>query len=214
MLLFNIIFSSLSYLSSNLYINLDYSTYWLSFLVSKYIIGESIYLLKHIKYFDKYKLINNLEQATKVSNLSLYTNTLTNHVIFIPFLFIYKNFINYTTYNFYITSLEVLFNSVVFLIIFEVGHYFLHLKYFYKYHKKHHQTYADRSITSTYMDKLDYLLEVAIPFFAGPFLYKSSYLSFLIWSQIALLNSLINHSGYSCRFISSKEHHDHHLNKN
>ena len=221
MLIFNALITGLGYLMQDLILDLPYWMYPAGLLITYYSVSETFHLLDNLVHFKKYKIPSNL--VTDKSWKDLYQVTLRNNLCMAPGFVAYKLLILDTglvnpTSPIYLLVPELLFYSLVYLAVFEVGHRLLHTKNLYKYHKQHHLTYADKAVTAHYMNPIDFFFEVPLPFFTGPFLlakfYKASYLSFIIWGGVGTLDGLITHSGYDFGVvISAKEHHAHHVNK-
>src|SRR5271170_7193129 len=132
MFIFNILITVTGYFFRESLLDIGYINYWLYLLVANYTIGETIYLFKNIPYLNKYKLNYFHAQETKISTIEIYKTTLVNNLFFIPPLFIYKifyyNYLVENSSNFINTCIEVTLSSALYLGIFEILHYLLHLK--------------------------------------------------------------------------------------
>ena len=100
----------------------------------------------------------------------------------------------------------------------EIGFYYSHrlfheIKPFYKaFHKQHHEWVAPIAIAARYAHPVEDILANVFPVMLGPFLMRSPLVFWWIWLAIAMVSTLIGHSGYHFPWLPSSEFHDfHHL---
>jgi len=115
------------------------------------------------------------------------------------------------------TLLIVLLDLAIFTLVEEIGFYythrFVHWGPLYKsIHKKHHEWTAPVGVVSIYAHPVEYALSNVMPLVLGPTLMTSHLLTTWIWFTMAVMTTIIHHSGYHLPFFPSNEFHDfHHL---
>jgi len=111
----------------------------------------------------------------------------------------------------------VLFEITIFTLVEEVGFYYSHRMFhhpsIYKYiHKQHHEWTAPIGIVAVYAHPVEHLVSNLGPIVAGPLLMGSHLATVWLWFSIALMSTIISHSGYHLPLLPSPEAHDfHHL---
>lgn len=176
------------------------------------LVAEGFHLMDNINFFEKWKV----EKKTKVLYYQLFIRSILNSLLMIPFYYHYYYYqINTELYSLLYTLFEITICSIVYEIVFYVGHLLLHTSLLYKYHKMHHITYGDVAISTHFMSQLDFLIEITIPYFIGPYLINCSHLAFMMWTILGVFNGLVTHSGYDIPYlVSSHFHHTHHTSYN
>lgn len=168
----------------------------------------------------KYKIQNHSQQINTTIINKLIKQVLVNQLIsvFIALLFL-KLYImrGFETSQETIPSImESVFHFSVFLLIEEIGFYYLHrlahYGLFYKnIHKQHHEWITPIAITAIYCHPLEHIFINLIPLFIGPLIMKSHLVLIWIWVFIATINTVYSHSGYSFKYMYNKAHDYHHL---
>lgn len=112
---------------------------------------------------------------------------------------------------------RVFLDLVVCILVDEIGFYYshrlFHYKFFYKHiHKQHHLWQSPIAITATYCHPLEHVLSNLLPVAGGSMIMQSHISVLWLWLTIATLTTLQTHSGYHLPFCHSSEFHDfHHL---
>ncbi|XP_050396968.1 fatty acid hydroxylase domain-containing protein 2-like [Patella vulgata] len=106
-------------------------------------------------------------------------------------------------------------NLIVCVMVEEVGFYYshrlLHHSVFYKtIHKTHHEWTAPIGIASVYAHPIEYIFSNIVPLVIGPVLCGSCLITIWIWYTLALVFTIIHHSGYHLPYYPSNEFHDYH----
>jgi sterol desaturase/sphingolipid hydroxylase (fatty acid hydroxylase superfamily) len=91
---------------------------------------------------------------------------------------------------------ELLLYYIVHDITFFCLHWAIHRPNLYKHHKLHHTTFGTVAISCFYMDILDALLELYMPFIVPILLVNGHFVTTFAWSIIAIVNTFSAHSGY------------------
>ena len=109
----------------------------------------------------------------------------------------------------------ILFELSIFILVEEVGFYYshvaLHSSILYKHiHKIHHEWTAPIGLTALYAHPLEHVLSNLLPIAMGPLLIGSHLITTWTWYCIALVSTIISHSGYHLPLLPSPEFHDFH----
>jgi fatty acid hydroxylase domain-containing protein 2 len=110
---------------------------------------------------------------------------------------------------------RVLIDLFVCIIVDEIGFYYshrlFHYKFFYKHiHKQHHLWQSPIAITATYCHPVEHILSNLLPVAGGSIIMQSHTSVMWIWLTLATLTTLTTHSGYHLPFCHSSEFHDYH----
>ena len=108
---------------------------------------------------------------------------------------------------------EWMLSFFVYSVVEEIGFYYLHRLAHYpgiyaRIHKLHHEWKAPVAITAIYATYPEHILVNLLPLMVGPYILKSHVLVALAWHSIAIVNTLLSHSGY--RFANDSKHDLHH----
>jgi fatty acid hydroxylase domain-containing protein 2 len=107
--------------------------------------------------------------------------------------------------------LDIFLSSIILEIMFYSCHRLLHTKYLYsKIHKRHHEWMSPIGITSFYAHPIELICANILPAMIGPILLKSHFITFIIWTTMAITSVVISHSGYHLPLWFSTEAHDYH----
>lgn len=86
-------------------------------------------------------------------------------------------------------------------------HRLMHTKYFYKFHKIHHEIKAPIGITAFYMHPIDYIFGNLLPIYLPTLIVQADFITIHVWIILSIGNSVIvSHGG----FINKSEFHDDH----
>ena len=86
-------------------------------------------------------------------------------------------------------------------------HRLMHTKYFYKFHKIHHEIKAPIGITAFYMHPIDYIFGNLLPIYLPTLIVQADLITMHIWIILSVGNSVIvSHGG----FLDKSEFHDDH----
>jgi len=180
-----------------------------------------LYMDTYDGWWSKYRY--SLVKQNKIKFLDIFPKVIRNNIVGILFywfilLSISKNRglgnHNANTYKILI-DLVVLF--FIFDTIFYIFHRILHHPYIYRFHKVHHSTFAEIGISIHYMDCIDYLMEVILPYWISISMWNSCFMASLIFAVIGQLNGVIAHSGYKFPILPNPLSHQYHhvyFNKN
>lgn len=112
--------------------------------------------------------------------------------------------------SFFITILNVIICCVCQEVLYYYVHRILHHRYFYKYHKRHHEFKTPICIVSMYASCVEYVAADLFPVAAGIFLMKCHMSAVLLYITLMTITTLNDHSGYHLPFLHSNELHDYH----
>lgn len=112
--------------------------------------------------------------------------------------------------SFFITIRNVIFCCMCQEVFYYYVHRILHHKYFYKYHKRHHEFKTPICIVSMYASAVEYVTADLFPVAAGVFLMKCHMSAVLLYITLMTITTLNDHSGYHLPFLHSNELHDYH----
>lgn len=118
------------------------------------------------------------------------------------------------------TTREALLHGLVYVVVEEIlffhSHWALHHPSVYKHvHKLHHDFKAPFAIAAIYAHPVEHLLSNLIPLSAGPLLCGSHPVLTCMWSCLALVNTMMVHSGYYVPGMPDPSYHDwHHMRFN
>ena len=100
----------------------------------------------------------------------------------------------------------------------EIGFYYAHRLFhevrplYIAIHKQHHEWIASIGIAARYAHPVEDVLANVFPVFLGPLVMGSPLVFWWIWLALALVSTVISHSGYHFPYLPSGEYHDfHHL---
>ncbi|KAK4026348.1 hypothetical protein OUZ56_015351 [Daphnia magna] len=116
---------------------------------------------------------------------------------------------------------RMLIDLVVFLIIDEIGLYYMHRlqhhpKLYASVHKKHHEWHAPIAIVFTYSTPIEYIMTI-IPVNIGPMIMNPHIVTLWTWYALVHLRGIKNHSGYDfpwSLWTSAHAHDFHHMTSN
>lgn len=197
-----------------------------STLVVSYLTGSFIgYYLDYNQILTKYKIKNRTKEEYHELYKNLAPRVLKNVCIYsYPYIYgmLYiNNKININSHEYYDFEYKIFhilnllkfsyyyFISIIITdIVFYTGHYLLHSKYLYKYHKIHHEIINPISISALYVHPLDLYISNLTPISCSLLIlnYNIFTLQILIVIQI-LFTTLIGHGGYR---KLSEDHYIHH----
>ena len=192
-----------SYINSHLYIT-DYHNI-IFFNICKY--SFCIFWLMTLFYtFFDYKKIKNITKCLLV----VFINQI---FISIPVFYVFS--INTICELENQSILKLISDIFCFLVIEEIGFYYLHrlmhTKILYKYIHKYHHEYTDVvSLGAIYAHPLEHIIVNLFPLLLGPYLIKSCLRTILLWISLAIINTITTHSKLS----SSNYHNNHHIHFN
>jgi hypothetical protein len=201
----------LTYYWREYFTTLSISYLMLHFLAYHLLFNEMFHIMDLTEVVNKCKY----KPYTIIPYKDLFSGALINTLSMIPFYYAYDYYgnSNKEIQSLVYTMYEVTICSVIYEAVFFAGHYLLHTKFLYIYHKKHHMTYADVAITTHYMSWIDFFIEIIFPYFIGPYLINCSQVGFVMWTFLGIFNALSTHSGYNIPYLISCEfHHTHHNN--
>lgn len=101
-------------------------------------------------------------------------------------------------------------------IVFYYSHRLLHHPWLYaSIHKKHHQWTAPIGIVAIYASPVEYLTGNGLSVVLGPLITRSHIVIWWIWLSLAMIVTIVHHSGYHLPCLPSPQFHDyHHLTYN
>ncbi|CAO1380280.1 unnamed protein product [Diamesa tonsa] len=115
---------------------------------------------------------------------------------------------------------RVLFDLAICILVEEFGFYYshrlMHTKKIYKHiHKRHHEWTSPIAITAIYCHPIEHIFSNVLPPFLGVFVCRSHIATCWLWFALALISTLVSHSGLHFPGFPSPEAHDfHHLKFN
>lgn len=174
--------------------------YWLSSLF--------YYLLDQIRFMKRFKIQdgNNKNNILETAKLVIKNQILTIPFIFVcsPLLIVFKTDMNTET----IEYTKLFATLCIFDLLFYIGHYALHNKYFYgRYHKIHHEWKAPIALSAHYNHITEHIIvNMFLPFLSAIITGANIY-TISLWMLIATLAVTATHSGY---WIFLAKYHDSH----
>ena len=186
----------------------------LAFLGTYAISGLVTYLLDtktNIERIDKNKPKTDLIQTYK----KIYPNVLFNLLITNTLLFYsLSNYINILNKDFTLPSfiLDSLLIYGLIDVVFYSLHRLLHHRWFYRYHKKHHELLDPIGIGAVYSHPIDFIVGLTLPVILPCILVSAHLYTVLFILTVSVSNSIIvSHSGYNIFAIKKyNPHHIHH----
>lgn len=141
-----------------------------------------------------------------ISNVLFNTNVI--QPIFLSIMLKYITVLNenFTFINMIYTLFIYTLNADLFFYTF---HRILHSKYFYKYHKQHHEIKHPFGISGLYASKLEFvsdLFVVFIPIYLTP----SNVYVIYVWTLLGNINTILSHSGHKFWGRFHYRHHEKH----
>lgn len=199
------------------YLLLDPKYLTIFMVLTYWIVGIFDIIIRKKDWLKKYKLKKYRKE--NITEFKIIPNVLLNFFYsYIYFNHIYQNItsrglmLTKTEPTFLNTLFELLIVFLIYDLFFYTGHYFLHFPSIYKYHKKHHSVNGTIGISAIYMDKLDFLLEVVLPFTACFYISNCNLVTSYCLGIIGSINTVTTHMIYDLPFIPySPEHFTHHL---
>jgi methylsterol monooxygenase len=95
-------------------------------------------------------------------------------------------------------------------VLFYYSHRLLHHRWFYRFHKKHHEYTAPIGIASEYSEVIEHFLSNYFPVFSGCKFVKPHVTTVALWLTIVIVTTVNDHSGYHLPFLHSSRIHDYH----
>ncbi|KAG5683687.1 hypothetical protein PVAND_012953 [Polypedilum vanderplanki] len=93
---------------------------------------------------------------------------------------------------------------------FYYSHRLLHTKYFYRWHKQHHEYSTPVCITAIYCGVFEHIFSNLFPVVIGLRFMEAHITTAYLWLTIVLVTTLNDHSGHHLPFLHSSELHDYH----
>lgn len=168
----------------------------------------------------KYKLQNKEINLGKYHNSAKYVLYL-QLISFIPTISVMYPVLYYVNidlswkYPGIINSLyKLILTTLIFDLLFYIGHRSLHTKLLYKYHKRHHEWTAPVGVVAHYADILEFFVVDILLAAISPVIAGCNSLLSCIWIVIASFMVIITHSGYDLFCVKSHDEHHEKFNCN
>lgn len=177
-----------------------------------YLTSGILFLSDYFGWFTDQKIQNKKQNYYLKCYEVVMWNTLIHSWLPCFFLACYTNYYP-QEYSFLKMVFDLFFSLIVTDFVYYLVHRILHTKYFYQYHKQHHQIVAPIGFSAVYMSWFDFCFGNIIPVFLPLFILGSDVITIRLWIAIITINTVMfAHSGYQIADFHDKHHEK--INKN
>lgn len=160
---------------------------------------------KKIQGFTHHEILKTYKKVIPLVSINLFISSIPSSIIFYKIL--PDNVLNVDNFSVLYSIINFFMLKVLTDIFFYICHRLFHTKYFYKFHKVHHEIKAPVGISAIYAHPLDFYIGNILPIFLPCYIVYTNIVMIHIWIFLTTWNTInIAHSGY----IDVAEFHDNH----